>query len=305
MWAQGIQGFADLPDFRRAHEAGLVRSLSDLLWTSIPLPLSETSVTTLSIPLSSLASSPTFLSTLLPILTPRLLPPTSFPTATHELLHRRAHAEAWRELISELPERELTRLLRRALTTLDQDLLRQRRDRASSLPQRIRAATFLLSELFGPLSPNEEPWKIAVSVILEEGEAWDAEQGGMARVLLGWVGADVTARVALMQAVMDVWGRVEGIKGAGAGTRSCECSAELLVPSPALIQNLAQSSPSLYSSPSTLFRHYILPPSHYLARPLSSAPCPPISPSSSPPLAFSGCSSQNSSRPPLCLRKGS
>lgn len=219
-----MQPFANSPRPRSTYEAGLTRSLADLLWTSTLFPLSEASTTALSIPLSALASSPTFLSTLLPILTPRLLPLTSFPTPTDELLHQRAHAKAWKELISELSERDLTRLLRKGLSTVDQDLLRQRGEGAASLPQRIRAATFLLSELFGPLSPKEELWQIALSIILEEGEAWDAEQGAMARMLLSWVGADVEARVALMEAVMGTWGRAEGIKGAGAGSRTCECS---------------------------------------------------------------------------------
>ncbi|ORY83468.1 telomere length regulation protein-domain-containing protein [Leucosporidium creatinivorum] len=203
-----------------AYESGLSRSFADLLWSNTPFPLSETSTTALSTPLSALASSPSFLPTLLPILTPRLLPSTSFPTPTEELLHRRAHAEAWRELISELSERNLTRLLRKVLATVDQDLLRQRGDGTASLSQRIRGASFLLSELFGPLSPKEELWKVVLPIVLEEGEAWDAEQGGMARVLLSWVGADVEARVALMEAVMGVWGRADGIKGAGAGSRA-------------------------------------------------------------------------------------
>lgn len=216
-----FQVIADAPRLRSAYEARLTRSFADLLWTSTPFPLSESSATALSIPLSAISSSATFLSALLPILTPRLLPPTSFPTPTDELLHRRAHAEAWRELISELSERDLTRFLRKALTAVDQDLLRQRGEGASSFPQRIRASTFLLSELFGSLSPKDDLWKLAMSLLLEEGQAWDEEQGGMARMLVSWVESDDETHVALMKEVMDVWGHADGIKGAGASSRIC------------------------------------------------------------------------------------
>lgn len=81
---------------------------------------------------------------------------------------------------------------------------------------------FLLRELFGPLDPQEDTWKLAMTVVLEQGSAWDGEQGGMARVLLGWVGEEVEARDALLQSVMEVWGRADSIKNSGESNRICE-----------------------------------------------------------------------------------
>lgn len=207
---------------RSTYLANLTRSYAALLWQQSSSPIDEASIPSLAVPLPYLLPSLTFLPTLLPTLATRLLPPTTFPTPAEELIHRRNHAETWRNVIEELPERELARLVRNVLAVVEKDLLRARSKDDSTLPQRVRGAGFLVRELFGPLASEEELWKVVLPVVLEEGGAWDAEEGGMAKVLLSWVGQKVDDRVAFMQVVMEVWGRAEGIKNGGEASRSCE-----------------------------------------------------------------------------------
>ena len=201
---------------------GFTRSYAALIWsisTSSPTP---STITILSTPLSALVSSPAFLPSLLPVLVPLLLPPTTLPAPTDELIHRRLHAETWRNVIDELSEKDLALLVRQVLSALNRDLLGTKTGDGRSRSQRVRASIFVLRELFGPLEPSNDLWKVALSIVLEEGSAWDAERGGMARVCLGWVGDDVETREALLNAVMAAWGRPDAIKTSRESNRTCE-----------------------------------------------------------------------------------
>ncbi|KAK4051669.1 telomere binding protein [Microbotryomycetes sp. JL221] len=194
-------------------------SLVDLAWRLSAEASSESASAVLSLPLTQIVSSRTFLNRFLPLVIPRLVPSTVFPTPVNDLVRRRRFAQLWQEAIAELSDRQVRRLLRDALNALQ--LRVQAASASNSTRARIRGASFLLSQLFGSLVEDEDLQANLLAVVLEEGNAYDGEKGNLARIVTQWaVMSGANAIEALFQSVSSAWSSVDNIKRAGRPSRT-------------------------------------------------------------------------------------
>ncbi|GJN89867.1 hypothetical protein Rhopal_002856-T1 [Rhodotorula paludigena] len=225
-----------------AYCATLAASYLELLWDLAADQSHPAYPSVLAQLLAALLSFPTFLQAALPRLVPRLLPPSTFPSPAAELLRRHRHTEIWRKLAAELSERDLNRWLRLVLQGLSKDLSKPSDDLTSGAA--ARAAAFVLDALVGPLTPsNVHVWRAALGVLFEPSARWEADL--VAPAVVRWAGDDVSVMTALLQAVMDVWGRREEI-------RSGSDSRRLFLTS--LFLHLVVSSPPHHADLTTLSR---------------------------------------------------
>ncbi|GAA5880743.1 hypothetical protein JCM16303_004335 [Sporobolomyces ruberrimus] len=229
------------------YSSSLTRSYLSLLW-SLSSSSSSTPVfhSALSTPLKSLLPSPSFLTTSLPLLVPRILPPTTFPTPANDLIHRQRYIDLLRKTTAELPDRDLSRFLRNLLSKLTKD---HKNLSASNSTISPKGASFVLSNLFGPLEPStsSSTWKAALEVLLDRNCDWDSEL--VPKIVVCWLDGEEKLIVAMLDKVKEVWGATEELKS-GFESRRTYLTSLLLV----LIASLPQMHPSLVSlSRSPLF----------------------------------------------------
>ncbi|SCZ88551.1 BZ3501_MvSof-1269-A2-R1_Chr10-2g02583 [Microbotryum saponariae] len=226
------------------------RSFSELLHT-----LSKTtdersySIISLSTTLSTLLSHPDIIPTLLNSTVYHLLPPETFPVAADLLLSRQRLAGLWQEVILDMSDRYIARLLRLTLSEVQKPLFDVPDPSTTTIP-RCHAASWLLSELFGPLGPErEETWNLAFEMITDRTNVWNGKEVEMARVVLGFLGKEEKTRIAALDLVMRAWCDASSIQTAGASNRIFLSTLLIL-----LISSLPPAHPSLISlSRSTTF----------------------------------------------------
>ncbi|SCV73705.1 BQ2448_6135 [Microbotryum intermedium] len=228
----------------------LTRSFSELLHTVSKATDGQSySVASLSTTLSTLLPLPDFAPTLLNSTVPHLLPPTAFPVAAELLLLRRRLARLWQETILEMSDRQVARFLRVTLFEIQKRLV-DISDPSTRKMQRCHAGSWLLSELFGSLGPDQGAlWRIAFEVLTDRANGWNGKEVEMARVVFGWVGSEEKSRVAALDKIMQPWCDASSIKAAVASNRIF--LSTLLILS---ISSLPPSHPSLVAiSRSTTF----------------------------------------------------
>lgn len=140
-------------------------------------------------------------------------------------MQRQKHIVLVRKVVAELPDRDLSRLLREVLSKLARDLKTTPNNDTSIS---AKATSFVLSTLFGPLEPSSSIWKVAVEVLLDRNCTWDAEF--VPKAVLGWLDGKEKAIVSLLDKVKEVWGSLEEMKSGYETRRTCKSFAPHLSP---------------------------------------------------------------------------
>ncbi|KAL8286865.1 hypothetical protein RQP46_003871 [Phenoliferia psychrophenolica] len=176
----------------------------------------------------SLSPSPTpsFFSTLLPPLLP--LP---FPSPPELLIARASAALLLRDALSDLPHRDLVKILLALFSTLDQYLAKHPSKNAG------KGAAWILSEVLGDVANENEVAEVAWEVVLDPKKEWSVE---LARALALWTGkvgtTEVEDRERVVARVAKVWCDPSGINDSSVPSRlSISTHLSLLRPIPRLL----------------------------------------------------------------------
>ncbi|KAK4051053.1 telomere binding protein [Microbotryomycetes sp. JL201] len=168
--------------------------------------------TDLSAVLGGLLTTPEFASTFIDATVPTLMPSATFPTPVDELMMRQRHAKLWQDAIVELPDRQVRRLLRDVLGQFQHKMLATVSDH--SREAKCKACAVVLERLFGPL--RDELLSSFELVVLDEGSAWDGEQGTIASVAALYTAASGPESASrYFTAISEAWTSLDVIKHGG------------------------------------------------------------------------------------------